>query len=169
MLALDALPRGSILAHGVHLSPDQVALANRAGLWLVQNPRSNEGNRVGYPQALRYGDRVALGTDGWVADMAVEEAALRRLAAENGDDGAVGRLAAGHALVAEAFGAAPEPLGEGALGDLVVRDGKGVRHVVVNGRIVVEDGRLVTADQGEITRTSQREAARLWQRMAAIH
>jgi cytosine/adenosine deaminase-related metal-dependent hydrolase len=71
--------------------------------------------------------------------------------------------------VAESFGAAPEPLGEGALGDLVVRDGKGVRHVVVNGRIVVEDGRLVTADQGEITRTSQREAARLWQRMAAIH
>ena len=169
MLAQGALPRGSILAHGVHLSTDQVGLANRAGLWLVQNPRSNEGNRVGYPQALRHGDRVALGTDGWVADMAVEEAALRRLAAENGDDGAAGRLAAGHALVAESFGAAPEPLGEGALGDLVVRDGKGVRHVVVNGRIVIEDGRLVTADQGEITRTSQREAARLWQRMAAIH
>ena len=169
LLAQDALPRGSILAHGVHLSPDEVALANRAGLWFVQNPRSNEGNRVGYPQALRHGDRVALGTDGWVADMAVEEAALRRLAAENGDDGAAGRLGAGHALVAEAFGAAPEPLGEGALGDLVVRDGKGVRHVVVNGRIVIEDGHLVTADQVEITRTSQREAARLWKRMAAIH
>jgi cytosine/adenosine deaminase-related metal-dependent hydrolase len=169
MLALDALPRGSILAHGVHLSPEEVALVNRSGLWLVQNPRSNEGNRVGYPHALRFGDRVALGTDGWVADMAVEDAALRRLAAENGDDAPGGRLAAGHELVAEAFGAAPEPLGEGALADLVVRDGKGVRHVVVNGRIVVEDGRLVTGDQGEITRTSQREAARLWQRMASIH
>jgi cytosine/adenosine deaminase-related metal-dependent hydrolase len=168
MLALEALPRGSILAHGVHLSPDEVALANRAGLWLVQNPRSNEGNRVGYPQALRYGERVALGTDGWVADMAVEEAALRRLAAANGDDGA-GRLAAGHALVAEAFGAAAAPLGEGAVADVVVRDEGAVRHVVVNGRIVVEDGRLLTGDRDEITRTSQREAARLWQRMAAIH
>jgi len=168
MLALEALPPGSILAHGVHLSREEVALANRAGLWLVQNPRSNEGNRVGYPGALRHGDRVALGTDGWVADMAVEEAALRRLAAANGDDG-TGRLAAGHRLVAEAFGASPAPLGEGAVADLVVRDEGAVRHVVVNGRIVVEDGRLLTGDRDEITRTSQREAARLWRRMAAIH
>jgi cytosine/adenosine deaminase-related metal-dependent hydrolase len=61
LLALDALPRGSILAHGVHLSPEQVALANAGGMWLVQNPRSNEGNRVGYPRALRHGTRVATG------------------------------------------------------------------------------------------------------------
>jgi cytosine/adenosine deaminase-related metal-dependent hydrolase len=101
--------------------------------------------------------------------MAVEDAALRRLAAENGDDAAAGRLAAGHALVAGAFGAAVEPLAVGALADVVVRDGKGIRHVVVNGRIVVEDGRLITADEDEITRTSRREAARLWQRMAAFH
>lgn len=168
LLALGALPPGSIVAHGVHLSPAQVRLANEAGLWLVQNPRSNEGNRVGYPHALRFGERVALGTDGWVADMAVEEAALRRLASANGDDRPEGRLAAGHRLVAGAFGASPAPLAEGALADVVVRDGKGVRHVVVNGRVVVEDGRLVTADPDEITRTSRREAARLWERMAKL-
>jgi cytosine/adenosine deaminase-related metal-dependent hydrolase len=168
LLALGALPRGSILAHGVHLGPEEVGLVNEAGLWLVQNPRSNEGNRVGYPHALRYGERVALGTDGWVADMAVEEAALRRLAAENGDDRPEGRLAAGHGLVAGAFGAAREPLAVGALADVVVRDGDGVRHVVVNGRVVVEDGRLVTADLDEITRESRREAARLWERMANL-
>ncbi|MEI7703106.1 MAG: amidohydrolase family protein [Deltaproteobacteria bacterium] len=168
MLAQDALPPGSILAHGVHLSPEEVELVNRAGLWLVQNPRSNEGNRVGYPRALRFGERVALGTDGWVADMAVEEAALLRLAGDAGDERAAGRLAAGHALVAGAFGAAPAPLAEGALADVVVRDGRGVRHVVVDGRVVVEDGRLVTGDPDEITRTAQREAVRLWQRMESI-
>jgi cytosine/adenosine deaminase-related metal-dependent hydrolase len=169
LLALDALPPGSIVAHGVHLSPEEVALVNEAGLWLVQNPRSNEGNKVGYPGALRYGRRVALGTDGWHADMAVEEAALFRLAAVHGDDRAAGRLAAGHALVAQRFEAAALPLTPGALGDVVVRDGRGVRHVVVNGRVVVEDGRLVSGDLGEITQASRREAARLWQRMAAIH
>ena len=169
MLAQDALPRGSILAHGVHLDRDEVALAESRGFWLVQNPRSNEGNRVGYPRALRYARRVALGTDGWEADMAAEEAALFRLAAAAGDDRAGGRLAAGHALAAEAFGASAEPFAPGALGDFVVREGGRVRHVVVDGRVVVEDGRLAAAELGEIQEASRREASRLWQRMAGIH
>ena len=41
----------------------------RRGLWLVQNPRSNEGNRVGFPRALAASPNVALGTDGYPADM----------------------------------------------------------------------------------------------------
>ena len=52
LMALDALPPGSILAHGVHLSADQVRRAAAAGSWFVHNPRSNEGNRVGYAAAL---------------------------------------------------------------------------------------------------------------------
>jgi len=168
MLSLGALPAGSILAHGVHLDAGEVALAAQRSLWLVQNPRSNEGNRVGYPRALSHATRVALGTDGWDADMAVEEAALFRLAREHGDPSAGGRLAAGHLLVAERFGAAPEPLAPGALGDLVVREDGRVRHVVVGGHLVVEDGRLVTEDIDSIATAARREAARLWDRMATI-
>jgi cytosine/adenosine deaminase-related metal-dependent hydrolase len=168
LLALEALPPGSILAHGVHLGPEQVRLASALGCWLVQNPRSNEGNRVGYPAALRHATRVALGSDGWDADMAEEEAALRRLAGVHGDTGAAGRLAAGHALMAERFGAAPEALGPGALGDLVVREGGRVRHVVVGGRLVVEDGRLLAGDAAAIEDEARREAGRLWERMAAL-
>ena len=44
---LGALVPGSILAHGVHLSRAQVERAEALSCWLVQNPRSNEGNRVG--------------------------------------------------------------------------------------------------------------------------
>jgi len=168
LVELGALVPGSILAHGVWLSPDEVVLAERHGCWLVQNPRSNEGNRVGYPAALRQGTRVALGTDGWPADMAVEEAALRRLATAHGDAGADGRLAAGHRLVAERFGAAAEPLAPGALADLVVREDGRVRHVLVGGRVVVQDGALVSADARAVEAEAQREAARLWGRMAAI-
>ena len=53
LLALEALPPGSILAHGVHLDAGAVRRADALGLWLVQNPRSNLGNRVGYPHALK--------------------------------------------------------------------------------------------------------------------
>jgi cytosine/adenosine deaminase-related metal-dependent hydrolase len=169
LAALDALPPGSILAHGVHLGRDQVESVGRAGCWLVQNPRSNEGNKVGYAVNLRFGDKVALGTDGWNGDMAEEQAALMRLAAQHGDGHAAQRLAAGHRLVAERFGTGAEPLTEGALGDLVVREDGRIRHVIVGGRVVVEDGRLtgadMNADLAAITAAAESGARRLVERM----
>jgi cytosine/adenosine deaminase-related metal-dependent hydrolase len=168
LLSLNALPAGSILAHGVHLSADQARRAAAAGCWFVHNPRSNEGNRVGYARALSATRRVALGVDGWDPDMAAEEAALRRLAAQNGDSGVDGRLAAGHALAAERFGAAPAPLAPGSLGDLVVRRAGAIVHVIVGGRVVVRDGVLATADFERITAEGQAEAGRLWSRMANL-
>jgi cytosine/adenosine deaminase-related metal-dependent hydrolase len=166
--ALDALVPGSILAHGVHLSRAQVELADARSCWLVQNPRSNEGNRVGYAKNLRYSNRVALGADGWNGDMAEEEAALYRLAKVHADDRAAGRLATGHALIAERFASVPQPLASGALGDFVVREDGRVRHVVVGGRIVVEDGCLANGDMGAISAGAQKTAVRLWDRMAAM-
>jgi cytosine/adenosine deaminase-related metal-dependent hydrolase len=110
LLALDALPPGSILAHGVHLSTAQVQLASDRGCWLVQNPRSNRGNRVGYAAALGASARVALGTDGYPSDMAAEQAALREDAALHSDSAAAGRAPQGLALLAERFGgSAPAP------------------------------------------------------------
>ncbi len=164
--SLGALPQGSILAHGVHLSAEQVMRVARLGCWLVQNPRSNEGNRVGYAANLMHSAKVALGTDGWNADMAEEQAALVRLAQEHQDPKAMGRLAAGHALIAERFGTNTEPLAPGALGDLVVRSSGLVRHVVVGGRVVVADGRLTAGDFDQITATAKEQATRLWKRMA---
>ena len=168
LLSLGALMPGSILAHGVHLSAEQVRRADSAGCWFVHNPRSNEGNRVGYAGALSASSRVALGADGWNADMAVEEAALLRLAEQHHDVGVGGRLAAGHRLVAERFGGVAQALAPGALGDVVVREDGKVRHVVVGGRQVVNDGVLVTADMDIITDAARIEADRLWTRLASI-
>ena len=168
LMALDALPPGSVLAHGVHLTSDEVRRAAHAGCWLVHNPRSNEGNKVGYASALSASPRVALGVDGWNPDMAEEGAALERLAEANGDAGVAGRLAAGQALAAERFGAAPSPLAPGSLGDLVVRRDGAIVHVVVGGRVVVEDGVLATGDFARIAAVGRAEAARLWTRMAAL-
>lgn len=101
-----ALIAGSIFAHGVHLTRAEVTACADAGVWLVQNPRSNRGNAVGYPAALAASSRVALGTDGYPAAMADEVAALTDLSAVHGDDPArvAARPAAGAALFAERFG-----------------------------------------------------------------
>ncbi|MEP7300596.1 MAG: amidohydrolase family protein [Caldimonas sp.] len=108
LAGLGALPPGSILAHGVHLGEPQVRRAEQLGCWLVQNPRSNRGNRVGYPTALRASEHVALGTDGYPSDLEAERAALLEDAPRNGDscDAASRRAQRGHALFAERFGGA---------------------------------------------------------------
>ncbi len=168
LINLGALIPGSILAHGVHLSPAQVAKASSLGCWFVQNPRSNEGNAVGYAATLAHGERVALGTDGWNADMAEEERALFRLADDHGDTSVRGRLAAGHALVAERFGLRPDPLSLGAPGDLVVRQDGRVVHVVIDGHIVVRDGTLVHGDLDAIKADAHTQSERLWQRMSDL-
>jgi cytosine/adenosine deaminase-related metal-dependent hydrolase len=167
---LGALPSGSILAHGIHLDSDQVRRAAEQGCWWVQNPRSNEGNRVGYASALDATDRVALGTDGWAADMEIEAEALQRLGEAAGADASrrQRRLAAGQALAAELFGVSADVLAPGALGDLVIRDDVGVRHVVVGGQIVVKDRALASGELETISAEAERQAAGLWRRMAAL-
>jgi len=168
LMALDALVPGSILAHGVHLSPGQVKAVEAAGCWLVQNPRSNEGNGVGYASSLADSNHVALGTDGWNADMAEEEHALFRLAERHGDAGAKGRLKAGRTLIAERFGFAAAGLQSGAPGDVVVREDGRVTHVVIDGQVVVRDGRLTNGDIGAIEAEAREQAQRLWRRMADL-
>ncbi len=163
LLQLNALPPGSILAHGVHLDEQQVRTAASHNLWLVQNPRSNAGNGVGYPSALGASDRVAVGTDGYPSILAVEAELLRRIGAEQGDDPAVikARLEGGLRLVGELFG-------EAAGRDSVERDGKTLSRVLIGGRTVVDNGRLVDEDIDEIRAEAHRQAPRLWARMASL-
>ena len=161
LLSLGALPPGSIVAHGVHLDERDVRRAGEAGLWIVQNPRSNRHNRVGYPSALHVSRRVALGTDGFPSDMRVEADALRAEAREHGFDADVDtRLASGRALAEERLGALED--------EVVIDRGNRVQRVVVRGRVVVTDGRLVAADLGCIEEEARAAAARLFERMSAL-
>ena len=157
LLGLDALPAGSILAHGAHLTAEQVATCEARGLWLVQNPRSNRANGVGYPAALGASARVALGTDGYPADMVDEAEVLILEAAKHGEDvsRAARRLRRGHELVAELFG------------DELVAAGVSLGRVEIGGRAVVADGRLVAADMDALRAEAGEQAARLSERMEA--
>jgi cytosine/adenosine deaminase-related metal-dependent hydrolase len=116
LMALDALPAGSILVHGVHLSADEVVRASEAGCWFVQNARSNRKNCVGYPLRLAGAARVALGTDGFPSNMPDEAAALAETSAAAGEppDAIGGRLDAGWTLAAERLGISRERLAANA-------------------------------------------------------
>jgi cytosine/adenosine deaminase-related metal-dependent hydrolase len=169
LLQLDAIPPGSILAHGVYLERAQVLKAAGRGCWIVQNPRSNRGNGVGYPKALKESRRVALGTDGYPSDMVEENQVLAEEAASRGDprEAVAARLPAGRDLAAERFGVSFS-MQSGSAADIVIEGPEGPRHVFVDGRLVVEGGRLLTADLDEIRGEAGREAARLWKRLAEV-
>jgi cytosine/adenosine deaminase-related metal-dependent hydrolase len=143
--ALGALPRGSILAHGVWLDAAEVRHADANGWWLVQNPRSNRHNKVGYPMALGESAHVALGTDGFISDMNQEMAALRVDAQAHGEpmDVAPGRARGSRELAAALLG-----------GGLITGD-----------RLDVE---AVHRQIKTIRAEAARAAAALWTRMAAL-
>ncbi len=140
LVSLGALPGGSILAHGVALTASEVRESAARGCWLVQNPRSNRGNRVGYPRHIGESERVALGTDGHPSDGGAEAEVLREEARAHGEDPSVAaaRAEAGRALFTVLFGALPEA------GPVE--------------RIPFED----------IDREAAAEAPRLWERMATL-
>ncbi len=171
LVKLDAVPPGSLFAHGVHFTAKDVEDAASKGVWFLFNPQSNEGNRVGFASVLVSTDRVALGTDGYPADMPAERAAAEVLLAANGQDvtHAARRAAQSRALVGELFGASFADLEPGAVADVVALGPAGeVVHVVVAGRVVVQDGALVSADFSKIEADARRAAPILWGAMKAL-
>jgi cytosine/adenosine deaminase-related metal-dependent hydrolase len=169
LLELGALPPGSILAHGIHLDRDQVHLALDKGLWFVQNPRSNRGNRVGYPAALVASSRVALGTDGYPARMDEEVAVLAEEAEAHGEDERIveDRVTAGWRMLGELFGGPFAPLAPGAMADVGVVDGP-ASHLLVGGKLVVQDGELLTGDVEQIEAEAHAQAPAVWGRMKTL-
>jgi len=160
---LGNVPVGSILAHGIHVGADVMHHAEEEGYFFVQNPRSNDGNGVGYPAHFRDAKNVALGTDGYPADMPEEERFLLAAAAGHGDSEAAAgkRCAAGRALSRSFFGTDVHD-------DRIVLRGDVVEDVIIGGKQVVQGGRLVYGDFADIEARAKSAAGELWKRMGAF-
>jgi len=92
--------------------------------------------------------------------------ALVDSAVEHGEQGkrVSGRLDQGRALVAELFGATPEGARARPL-DAVETWGGTIRRMIIGGRTVILDNRLVAADVAEIRHEAETAARRLWARL----
>ena len=180
----------AVLAHGVHLSARDIARVTSAGAWLVHNARSNMNNAVGHAPIERFGERAALGTDGWPADMLAElrfahfrereHLGLRRAFP------AAALLEGGQALASEMFGVPLGSLSPGSAADLVVCDyvpptpltaanlpghliaavqPSMFTGVMAAGRWVCRNGVPVNIDVDAVYGRARQLAATLWRRM----
>jgi putative selenium metabolism protein SsnA len=184
------LRRNSLLAHCIHLGAVDFARIRDSGAWLVHNPRSNMHNRVGQAPLGEFGERKALGTDGFPPDM-FEELRAAYFRGEEVREGVdwVGMLANGHLLVSEIFGRRFGAIRKGAPADLVVLDYQSptpvtahnfpshflfgfrssmVESVMVNGRWVVHRRQIPGKNEQELVRGARRAAKRLWSLMDAL-
>lgn len=186
---LDALNDKTIIAHGIHLSDCDIAIAREANVWFAHNPRSNMNNQVGYAPVASFGDRLVIGTDGIGADM-FEEA---RFAFFKGRDGRAGfgadewlrALANNHRLASQAFGFAIGALDAGAAADLVMLNYRSptpltadnlawhlafglssaaVESVMVAGRFIIRD-RKPAYDEAALYQQARRATEKLWDKL----
>ena len=189
-----ALNGHTLLAHGVHLDDNEIALVHAANASLAHNARSNMNNAIGRARLDALGPRVALGTDGIGSDMFEESrTAYFRLREDDpgaGPDWPLRHLTEGARFVGAAFD--ERRLGKietGAPADLVVLDyappaplnadsfpghwvfglgSRSVRDVMVAGEWVVLDRRLTRVDEQELAAGARVQAEQLWKRLAEI-
>jgi cytosine/adenosine deaminase-related metal-dependent hydrolase len=154
-----------LLAHAVHLPP-------APGLpgTIAHNPRSNLNNGVGYARPARFANRVVLGSDGIGAAM-LDEFQLAYVCHRADDvtaspDTAWGWLVAGRDLVPET--ARDEVTWSYApMAPWHVAFTPGIRpeRVVVDGTVVLADGRPTRVDPDEVRAKAAEQAARLHARL----
>ena len=183
------LTKDSILAHCVHLTSTEFKAGKEKGCWFVHNPRSNMNNRVGCAPIHLFGEKLALGTDGFAADM-LEEARFaflkHRDSRIDGNVNYANLTTGGQRLISNIFGKKFGTFEKGAPADLLVMNYKEptpmekenllghylfgmqssmIESVMVSGKWVVKDRTIPGIDEDQILAKSRQLARKLWTRM----
>ena len=183
------LKKETILAHCVHLTTNEFKTSHDNECWLVHNPRSNMNNRVGYAKVHQFGDKLALGTDGFPADM-LEEAkfAFHKKRDSHNDDNIdyVKLITGGQRLISDIFGKNFGTFKKGSVADLVVMNyneptpmkkenllghylfgmqSAMVESVMVGGKWVMKNRKILGVDEKKVLAKSQEVAKKLWKKM----
>lgn len=183
-----------VAAHCLFLDDADIRLVGRAGITVAHIPKGNAtGGTMAPTPALRAaGARIPLGTDNMHADMtevmrwalAIARIQLGEVASDWQPADALA-MATTHGAVAMGLGDRLGRLTEGWLADLTVFDfrrahltphpnplgtlvhtgmGRDVEMVIVDGRIVVDDGEPTLCDAREVIEAGHRAATQLWAR-----
>jgi cytosine/adenosine deaminase-related metal-dependent hydrolase len=188
----DALNARTILAHGIHLSYQEIEQAKGAGVWFAHNPRSNANNQVGYAPVAKFGQRMVLGTDGIGADM-FEEARFAYFKSRDSGTGLGANdwlrvLANNQQLASQMFGDTLGALDAGSPADLLVLDyqpptpltsgnlawhlafaisSSSVESVMANGKFVIKNRRAAFDDE-YLSEQARVATEKLWKKLATL-
>ncbi len=186
----------TLCGHCTHVSEAEIDLLREAGCSVAHNPESNMGNAIGCPPVIhmmRRGVRVALGTDGYTADMLESLKAAKLLNQHYLHDATAAWAEAPRmlfennaALASEAFGRPLGVLKPGAAADVIALDyapptpmtaanvdghvlfgmsGRNVIHTVINGSLKMKDRALTEVDKDAVLAHCRDTAAELWGRI----
>ena len=173
----------TILAHCLHLNEQERSIVKNSPAWVVQNMESNLNNSVGLFNSQGLGRRIMFGTDGMHSDMlrSARSAFFAGHTHENIDYGETYRRFRNvhHYFQSNGYAGdgdnnlvvldydSPTPLtAENFYGHFLFGiESRHVAHVISQGRLIVEDGKVLTVDEKAICEESCRQAKRLWSRM----
>ena len=186
------LKKETILAHCVHLGQSEFKTAINNKCWLIHNPRSNMNNRVGYAKVHMFGDKLALGTDGFPADMLEESKfAFHKKRDSQTDENIdyVKLITGGQKLISDIFEKKIGTLEKGTQADLVVMNyneptpmnkynllghylfgiqSSNVESVMVGGKWVMKNRKILGVDENKVYAKSQQLAKKLWKKMEKL-
>ncbi len=180
----------SIYAHGVHLSREEFKKVSKAKTWLIHNPRSNMNNNVGYAPVNLLGQRSALGTDGFPADMIEEVKYGYFRNQESKNKTSFPRLPellqSGQTIVSEIFNQKFGNIERGNVADLVILNynpptplfssnllshfifgitSSNVESVMINGKWVMWNRQFLGVDEEVVMKEASKVAKKLWRRI----
>jgi 5-methylthioadenosine/S-adenosylhomocysteine deaminase len=186
-----------LAAHCIHLSRDDIDRIGKAGVHVAHIAKGNQtGGTMAPTSALRRGGaKFALGTDNMHGDMievmrwalgcgrlqevhvsdfwqpsTVLEMATMGGARAMGLENEIGSLEVGKKadmVILDFRRPHLVPLIDPLANLVHTAQGRDVECVIVDGRVVVQNGRLLFVDQGEILRNAQSAAENLWRRAKA--
>ncbi len=175
----------SIFSHCIHLNENEKHLLRKSGVTVVQNTESNLNNNVGVADYRELGENVILGTDGMHSDMLRSAKAaflggqttgglgldtvysrFRKVHDYIRDNGFKGD--ADNNLVVLDYDSPTDINTRNFLGHFVYGiDARHVDSVISGGKLIVENKKLLTADESEILAFSREMGRKLWQKMQA--
>jgi cytosine/adenosine deaminase-related metal-dependent hydrolase len=174
--------QGTILGHCLHLSEKERMLVAQSPAWVVQNMESNLNNRVGKFNSDGLGPRIMLGTDGMHSDM-IRSARAAFFAGQEVDRMDYSEcyrrfrnvhhylsgmeLDTGENNLVVLDYRTPTPIGQGNfLGHFLFGiESRQIKHVLANGVLIVEDGKVVQVDEQEILALAREQAVGLWRKL----